>query len=173
MWLCCLRDGLSGNLKVLFLDDEVLANSTNKGMFQTSYFSEHAPLDMKIKTFLVKDWNFCFKTAFIQVPPTHLLIRTVRCAEGLLFLFISTSLRNFLENFRQTLRFSLSLCISVSVCLSGVPQVTANMEVDVLSHGPPSTVTAPTAATEEPPATAVSNQQQGICRSLKCLKPKI
>lgn len=49
-----------------------------------------------------------------------------------------------------------SLCMSLSVCLPGVPQVTVNTEVDVLSHGAPSTVTAPTVATEEQPATAVS-----------------
>lgn len=81
--------------------------------------------------------------------------------------------RNFLENFSVTLRFSLFVCICVSVCVSGAPPVIVNTEVDVLSHGLPSTVTAPTAATEEPPATAVSNQQQGICRFLKYLKPKI
>ncbi|KAM7388159.1 hypothetical protein PAMP_024357 [Pampus punctatissimus] len=39
-----------------------------------------------------------------------------------------------------------------------VPPVIVNMEADVLSHGAPSTVTAPTVVTEEPPATAVSNQ---------------
>lgn len=42
--------------------------------------------------------------------------------------------------------------------LSGVLQVTVNMAADVLSPGALSTVTAPTAATEEPPVTAVSEQ---------------
>lgn len=56
----------------------------------------------------------------------------------------------------KTLNISLSL--SVSFILQGVPPVTANMEEYVLNRGAPFTVTAPTVATGEPPATAVSNQ---------------
>lgn len=57
--------------------------------------------------------------------------------------------------------------VCVCVCVPGALPVTVNMEVDALSHGAPSTATAQTVATEEPPATVVSNQQQGISRSLK------
>lgn len=60
--------------------------------------------------------------------------------------------------------------MSLFVCLPGVPPVTVNMEVDVLSRGAPSTVTAPTAATEEPHATAVSNQPQSVFKMLQSLK---
>lgn len=65
----------------------------------------------------------------------------------------------------------MSVC--ASVCLSGAPPVAVNMAADALSRGAPSTVIAPTGATEEPPATAVSTQQHGMRRSIKCLVPKI
>lgn len=97
VWLYSLKDGFDGSSEVLCLDDAILANNTNKGIFQTSFFSEHAPVlhltwkqrisFKRLKLFLFYD--------FTQVPPTHLLIRTIRCVGGLLFLFKSTSLRNF------------------------------------------------------------------------------
>lgn len=59
--------------------------------------------------------------------------------------------------------------MSLSSCLSGALPATANMAVDVRSHGAPSTVIAPTVATEEPPAIAVSSHQLGLgCCEMGC-----
>lgn len=56
MWLYSVKDRFG---RILSLDDAILVNNTNKGMFQTSYFSEHAPvLHSTWKHFFEKDWNF-------------------------------------------------------------------------------------------------------------------
>lgn len=64
---------------------------------------------------------------------------------------------------KRLIFFFLSVFVSSCSCPSGAPPATVNMEVDVCSHGAPSTVIAQTVATEEPPATAVSSHQQAIC----------
>lgn len=140
MWLCCLRDGLGGSLKVFSLDDEVLANSTNKGMFQTSYFPEHAPLDMKIKTFFEKIETFVFVVVLRLLLFRSLLHTCSSEQSGVLKACCSFSYQHPWETFLTDAKV-LSLSVSVSVSLS-VSQVfpkslwTWRQMYSVLDHFP-------------------------------------
>lgn len=83
-----------------------------------------APLDMETKRRNV--WSFNLKARkhfsnFIQLPPTHLLLRTDSCAECFLFLFVPKSLRKCVlkhEN-DECLCLCLSLRCSPSRCEHG------------------------------------------------------